>query len=162
MFTGSAKELTDLARAFTVPANATHRRYEALRAYFVEGLSGAEAARRFGYTPGSFRVLVHQFRRDPHRPFFLPTAKGPHAAPKADLVRDRIVALRKLKLSIYDISRALHDEGHPPRRAGPAGGPPHRHERPPGRDGGGGRAPPPRRGDDERPPGARPTTADVA
>src|SRR3954447_23101041 len=113
MFTGSAKELTDLARAFTVPANATHRRYEALRAYFVEGLSGAEAARRFGYTPGSFRVLVHQFRRDPHRPFFLPTAKGPHAAPKADLVRDRIVALRKLNLSIYDISRALHDEGHP-------------------------------------------------
>ena len=48
MFTGSAKELTDLARAFIVPANATHRRYEALRAYFVEGLSGAEAARRFG------------------------------------------------------------------------------------------------------------------
>jgi hypothetical protein len=63
MFTGSAKELTDLARRFTEPANATHRQYEALRAYFIEGLSGVEAARRFGYTPGSFRVLVHQFRR---------------------------------------------------------------------------------------------------
>ena len=72
MFTGSAKELTDLARAFIVPANATHRRYEALRAYFVEGLSGAEAAHRFGYTPGSFRALVHQFRRDPQRPFSSP------------------------------------------------------------------------------------------
>jgi hypothetical protein len=151
MFTGSAKELTDLARAFTVPANATHRRYEALRAYFVEGLSGAEAARRFGYTPGSFRVLVHQFRRDPHRPFFLPTAKGPHAAPKADLVRDRIVALRKLNLSIYDISRALHDEGHPlsPVTISQV----LKAE---------GFARLPRRGDDERPPGARPTTADVA
>jgi hypothetical protein len=151
MFTGSAKELTDLACAFIVPANATHRRYEALRAYFVEGLSGAEAARRFSYTPGSFRVLVHQFRRDPHRPFFLPTAKGPHAAPKADLVRDRIVALRKLNLSIYDISRALHDEGHPlsPVTISQV----LKAE---------GFARLPRRGDDERPPGARPTTADVA
>jgi hypothetical protein len=147
MFTGTAKELTDLARAFTVPANATHRRYEALRAYFVEGLSGAEAARRFGYTPGSFRVLVHQFRRDPHRPFFLSTAKGPHAAPKADPVRDRIVALRKLNLSIYDISRALHDEGHPlsPVTISQV----LRAE---------GFARLPRRGDDERPPGARPTS----
>src|SRR3954451_20549135 len=113
MFTGSAKELTDLARLFTVPVNATHRRYEALRASFVEGLSGVEAARRFGYTPGSFRVLVHQFRRDPHRVFFIPPPKGPQAAPKVDPIRDRIVALRKQNLSIYDISHALHDEGRP-------------------------------------------------
>src|SRR5512134_2852812 len=112
MFTGSAKELTDLSRRFTEPANATHRQYEALRAYFVEGLSGAEAARRFGYTPGSFRVLVHQFRRDPHRAFFIPPAKGPHAAPQADPVRDQVVALRKQNLPVYDISRALHGEGH--------------------------------------------------
>src|SRR3954464_7680283 len=151
MFTGSAIELTDLARAFTVPANATHRRYEALRAYFVEGLPGVEAARRFGYTPGSFRVLVHQFRRDPDRIFFTPTTKGPQAAPKADPVHDRIIALRKQNLSIYDISRALHDEGHPlsPVTISQV----LKAE---------GFARLPRRGDDERPPGARPTTADVA
>src|ERR1700757_2470184 len=113
MFTGSAKELTDLARRFTEPANATHRQYEALRAYFVEGLPGVEAARRFGYTPGSFRVLVHQFRRDPHRACFITPAKGPQAAPTAAPVRARIIMLRKQNLSIYDISRALHDEGHP-------------------------------------------------
>src|SRR5918997_248171 len=81
MFTGPAKELTDLARRFTAPSNATHRQYEALRAYFVEGLSGVEAARRFGYTPGSFRVLVHHFRRDPHRAFFITPAKGPPHPP---------------------------------------------------------------------------------
>src|SRR5215831_15027078 len=151
MFTGSAKELTDLARAFIVPANATHRRYEALRAYFIEGLSGAEAARRFGYTPGSFRVLVHQFRRDPQRPFFLPTAKGPHAAPKADPVRDRIVALRKQNLSIYDISRALHEQGRP--LSPVAVSQVLKAE---------GFARLPRRADDERPLGSRPTTAAVA
>lgn len=88
MFTDSAKELTDLSRRFNEPANATHRQYEALRAYFVEGLSGVEAARRFGYTPGSFRVLVHQFRRAPERAVFIPPAKGPHAARKSPEVQD--------------------------------------------------------------------------
>src|SRR5258707_3136384 len=113
MFTVSAKELTSRARLFIERPNAPQRGYEALRASFVEGLWGVEAARRFGYTPGSFRVLVHQFRRDPHRAFFIPPAKGPQAAPKADPIRDRIVAMRKQNLSIYDISRALHDEGRP-------------------------------------------------
>ena len=65
-----------------------------------------EVAKRFGYTPGSFRVLVHQFRRNPGRAFFLPPAKGPRQAPKSDPVRDQVVALRKQNLSIYDISRA--------------------------------------------------------
>src|SRR5437764_5985853 len=151
MFTGSAKELPDLSRRFTDPANATQRRYEALRAYFIEGLSGVEAARRFGYTPGSFRVLVHQFRRDPGRAFFIPPAKGPHAAPKADPLRDRIVALRKQHLSIYDISRTLHDEGRP---LGPVAVSQVLKAE--------GFARLPQRADDERPPGTRPTTADVA
>ena len=56
------KRITNLARLFLEPVNPTHRQYEALRAFFVEGLCSAEAARRFGYTPGSFRVLCHQFR----------------------------------------------------------------------------------------------------
>ena len=56
-----------LARRFLEPANATQRQYEALRAFFVDGLPSAEAAARFGYSPGSFRVLVHQFRQDPRR-----------------------------------------------------------------------------------------------
>jgi hypothetical protein len=151
MFTSSAKELTDLARRFLEPANATQRQYEALRAYFVDGLSGVEAAHRFGYTPGSFRVLVHQFRRDPDRPFFIPPAKGPHVTPKADPLRERIIALRKQNLSIYDISRALHDEGRP---LGPVAVSQVLKAE--------GFARLPRRGDDERPPGPRPTTADVA
>src|SRR3954452_14142027 len=151
MFTGSAKELTGLSHRFTEPAHPTHRQYEALRAYFVEGLSGVETARRFGYTPGSFRVLVHQFRRDPDRIFFTPPAKGPQAAPKADPVHDRIIALRKQNLSIYDISRALHDEGHP--LSPVAVSQVLKAE---------GFARLPRRADDERPLGSRPTTADVA
>ena len=111
MFTSSAKKLTDYARFFLEPSNSTHRQYEALRAYFVEGLSNKQAARRFGYTEGSFRVLIHQFRHDPYRQFFLPPARGPHKAPKKDKTRERVIALRKQNLSIYDISRALSTQG---------------------------------------------------
>src|SRR3990170_7354274 len=96
--------LTELAHVFVQPRNPIHRQYEALRAYFVEGLPSAEAARRFGYTPGSFRVLCHELRQNPDREFFLASrGKAPHR-PKKDRVREEIVALRKQNLSIYDIS----------------------------------------------------------
>ena len=103
----NSKDRLTLARRFLEPSNTSHRQYEALRAFFVEGLPSAEAATRFGYTPASFRVLVHHFRQDPRRDFFLTPDKGPRAAPKADPLRDRIIALRKQNLSIYDISRNL-------------------------------------------------------
>ena len=101
-----------MARRFLVPRNPTHRQYEALRAYYVDGMASAEVARRFGYTPGSFRVLCHAFRRDPDREFFLPPAKGPKAAPKMDRVREQVVALRKRNLSMYDIREVLEREGN--------------------------------------------------
>lgn len=108
----SNSTLNDITRAFLQPSNATHRQYEALRAYFVEGLSSEEAAKRFGYTPGSFRVLCHQFRQNPHREFFLAPAKGPQKAPRIDRARQEVIALRKQNLSIYDISRALKETGN--------------------------------------------------
>jgi hypothetical protein len=112
MFNSTHKQLTELTRIFLEPATPTHRQYEALRAYFVEGLPSQEVAKRFGYTPGSFRVLCHQFRQNPQRPFFLLPQKGPRSAPKRDLVRDHVIALRKQNFSIYDISAALKTEGH--------------------------------------------------
>src|SRR6185312_9686297 len=151
MFNSEAEKLTDIARVFLEPTNATHRQYEALRAFFVDGLPGAEVARRFGYTPGSFRVLVHQFRQDLRRDFFRTPAKGPHSAPKTDPLRDRIVAMRKQNLSIYDISRNLAHQGHPLSPVAVAQIL---------KDEGFARLP--RRTDDERPPGSRPTIADVA
>ena len=109
MSNGLPKNITPLANAFLQPRNSTHRQYEALRAYFVEGLPSAEAARRFGYSPGGFRVLCHQFRQDPQRAFFLPPNKGPAAAPKRDRAREKVIALRKQHLSVYDISRSLEE-----------------------------------------------------
>lgn len=56
MAKGSGRDLTDLANGFLLPTKATHRQYEALCARFVDNLSSAEAGKRFGYTPASFRV----------------------------------------------------------------------------------------------------------
>src|SRR3954454_14116732 len=102
------------ARFFLTPESPLQRQYEALRAYYVEQLPSHQVARRFGYTPGSFRVLCHQFRHDPaKRVAFFPTAgQGPHAAPARDPVRDLVVAMRKRNLSVYDIRRELADAGH--------------------------------------------------
>ena len=102
------------ARFFLAPESPLQRQYEALRAYFVERLPSHQVARRFGYTPGSFRVLCHQFRHDPaKRAAFFPAAgQGPHAAPARDRVRDLVVAMRKRNLSVYDIRRELAAAGH--------------------------------------------------
>ena len=51
---------------FSQTTNPYHRRYEALRAVFVEGRSQKEVAADFGYQYGSFRQLVYEFRRDCH------------------------------------------------------------------------------------------------
>jgi transposase len=108
----SAENNLTLSHCFLQPANSTHRQYEALRAFFVEGLSSSQVAQRFGYTPGSFRVLAHHFRQNPQRAFFLPPTKGTSPTRKGQRLRQQVIALRKQNLSIYDINRALNNEGH--------------------------------------------------
>jgi hypothetical protein len=110
MFKRSLKKLTDVAKRFLVPSNPTHRQYEALRAFFVDHTPSADAAKRFGYTANSFRVLCHHFRRNPDRQFFLAPSKGPKVAPKKDRSREEVVMLRKQNYSIYDISHALEEK----------------------------------------------------
>lgn len=151
MFISKSTEITDFAPFFLQPSNSTHRQYEALRAYFVEGLPSAQVAARFGYSPGSFRILCHQFRRNPQRAFFLPPAKGPQRSPKRDRSRETIVALRKQNLSIYDISRALEQQGT---TLSPVAVSLILKQE--------GFARLPRRRDEERPPGPRPEVAPVA
>jgi transposase len=101
------------ARFFLHPQKTLHRQYEAFRAYFVEGLPSAEVARRFGYSPGAFRVLCHQFRRETHKQdrFFRDIRRGPQSAPARDRVRELAVAMRKKNLSVYDIQRELREQG---------------------------------------------------
>src|SRR6266704_3428709 len=141
----------DVRRVFLAPANPTHRQYEALRAYFIDQIPSSEAAKRFGYTPGSFRVLCHWFRQDPHRAFFLPVLKGPHTSAKRNTTGEKVIELRKQNLSIYDISRMLKEED---RRLSPAAVAKLLKEA--------GFAKLPRRADEERPETLKPEAAAVA
>jgi hypothetical protein len=107
------KQLTDPATFFLSPQDSLHRQYEALRSYFVEQLPSQQVAARFGYTPGAFRVLCHQFRHDPNkRSFFRQPRHGPQTAPARDRVRELVVAMRKRNLSVYDMQRELAAAGH--------------------------------------------------
>ena len=81
--------------------------YEALRAYFLEGHPSQEAARAFGYSPGAFRVLCHQFRRDPHPQFFVSAARGPRTQPKKSKAREVTLALRSRTTGAHSVLTAL-------------------------------------------------------
>jgi len=102
------------AEFFLSPENPLHRQYEALRCYFLEDVPSQEAARRFNYSPGAFRVLCHEFRHDPAKRagFFQQVQRGPQKAPARDRVRQLAVAMRKKNLSVYDIQRDLASAGH--------------------------------------------------
>ena len=144
-------DLTECRRFFERPATPSQRQYEALRAYFIEGLASAEVARRFGYTPAAFRMLCYDFRRGQLADFFAVKRTGPQQQPKKGKLHDIVVALRKRNYSIYDISHALKEQGTPlgttaVREILAAEG----------------FAPLPRRLDEERPVGVAPTTEAVA
>ncbi len=91
------------------------RRYEALRAYFVDGLSYAEAGERLGYTRWAMINLVREYRAGKLELFAPPRRPGPPpgAAPAKDRARGRGIALRRQGLSTYEISARLAAEGTP-------------------------------------------------
>lgn len=134
------------------PSHPRQRQYEALRAFFVEDCSAAEAARRFGYQPGSFRILCWRFRHQMDREFFRDAPHGPKSQPRKDAARRRIVELRKRNFSVYDIRDELERSG-PQRLSVTAIYEVLREE---------GFARLPRRTDDERPDRPRPTADVVA
>src|SRR6516164_4155183 len=110
---GSPIRLTDCRGFFERPETPSQRQYEALRAYFLEGLPSAEAAHRFGYAAAAFRMLCYEFRRRQLPAFFAVRRPGPREQPKKGKVRDQVIALRKRNYSIYDISRELKEQGSP-------------------------------------------------
>src|SRR5881296_3739885 len=110
---GAPKDLSDCRQFFLEPDNPKQRMYEALRAYFVDGQPSHEVANAFGYTPGSFQVLCHHFRRESDPLFFVSTRPGPRSQPKKSAARDLIIELRKQNHSVYEISEALKEQNVP-------------------------------------------------
>jgi hypothetical protein len=62
--------------AFTAPDHVNQRRYEALRAWYVDGLSYEQAGQRFGYTRWAMVDLVRQWRAGKLQLFTAPASVG--------------------------------------------------------------------------------------
>ncbi len=100
--------MTNPEDRFLNPQNRTHREYEALRALFVDELSIAEVARRFGYAPKTLRKLRADFVNGEVQPFFLPDQRGRRIPPPGPDRNERIIALRsEQNLSAADIAHHL-------------------------------------------------------
>jgi hypothetical protein len=101
------------AEYFLTPADAPQRRYEALRAYFVEGKPASEVADRFGYSTASVHQMATLLRAGKMTLFTdaRPGPKGPRKA--TGQLRARVLALRSAGHSVTEIAAALTAEGLP-------------------------------------------------
>ena len=95
---------------FSNPKESTQKRYEALRAYFLESLTQKEAAKRAGYSTSTFQSLVSNFKNEKIE-FFVKPHYGPNKRQTSDIIQERIILLRKSNHSIYNIRDILLKEG---------------------------------------------------
>jgi transposase len=101
------------AEYFTAPAGAAQRRYEALRAYFLDEMPAAEVADRFGYSTASVHQMATLLRKG-RLALFAGTRPGPKGPRKATgQLRARALELRAAGHSVTEIAAALTGEGMP-------------------------------------------------
>ena len=93
---------------FLDPDDPMQKRYEALRASFVDELSAEKVAKKFGYSVHTINALRRDFKSGSLSPFFRPLTKGPkQRRPSTRDAKDRIIELRKQNYSIDEIEEVL-------------------------------------------------------
>ena len=101
------------AEYFTDPGSAAQRRYEALRAYFLDELPAAEVADRLGYSTASIHQMATLLRTG-RLALFAETRPGPNGPRKATgTLRTRVLELRAAGHSVAEIAAAMTREGMP-------------------------------------------------
>ena len=105
--------MRDGAQYFTEPASSAQRRYEALRAYFLDEMPAAEVADRFGYSTASIHQMASLLRQG-RLTLFAGTRPGPKGPRKATgQLRQRVLELRAAGHSVTEIAAACTSEGLP-------------------------------------------------
>src|SRR5512140_2804887 len=105
--------MRDGAQYFTEPASSAQRRYEALRAYFLDEMPAAEVADRFGYSTASIHQMASLLRQG-RLTLFAGTRPGPKGPRKATgQLRQRVLELRAAGHSVTEIAAACTAEGMP-------------------------------------------------
>ena len=103
--------MRDGAEYFTAPASAAQRRYEALRAYFLDEMPAAEVADRFGYSTASIHQMATLLRKG-RLNLFTETRPGPKGPRKATgPLRARALELRAAGHSRHRDRRRAHRRG---------------------------------------------------
>ncbi len=96
---------------FLYPTHDWQRRYEAMRASFVERLPAKIVAERFGYSPSYIHLLRHQFIHG-KVDFSEPVPEGKTARRRVDSkIRLKICNWRQHRLSAGEITQLLSEEG---------------------------------------------------
>ena len=101
------------AEYFLEPSEPAQRRYEAMRAYFVDGLAAGEVGERFGYSPANVHQMASELRAGQARVLPLDSKPGPKGPRKAERIRDRVLELRALDRSVAEIAAELGAAGTP-------------------------------------------------
>jgi transposase len=100
------------AEFFTKPADPAQRRYEALRAYVIDGEPAGAAGERFGYSQATMYQMASDLRAG-RATFFASAKPGPKGPRKTATLRDRVLELRALDRSVKEIADTLTAEGTP-------------------------------------------------
>ncbi|MCG2739328.1 MAG: hypothetical protein L6300_03700, partial [Syntrophaceae bacterium] len=99
------------ATYFTRPIHEWQKRYEALRASFVDRLPAEAVAEHFGYSAGYVRLLRHQFTTGKFD-FSEPVPEGGSSRYRVTAeTRRRIRVWREKELSAGEIAQLLSEEG---------------------------------------------------
>jgi hypothetical protein len=101
---------------FSKPSTVAHRQYEALRAFFLDQRSAAQAADLFGYSRYAFYSLVRDFKKTlaqgSQNPFFPVVKTGRKPKDSSGALTSLIISLRKKYLSVPDIAAAAAAQGY--------------------------------------------------
>ncbi len=96
---------------FQNPKTPQQRQYDALRDYYLNGLSQKETAKKYGYAPTSFQTIVRDFKKQ-KIVFFPQKKRSPRKKQISGSIVERIVDLRKMNHSITEIQDLLEQDGH--------------------------------------------------
>ncbi|WP_321415839.1 hypothetical protein [uncultured Desulfobacter sp.] len=101
---------------FCRPQNTAQKKYEALRAFYVEKRQAEDVAKQFGYKLSSFYSLTRDFKKNlsqenPDQHFFISKPAGRRPKDDTSETNQYIIDSRKNYLSVPDIKAALDAQG---------------------------------------------------
>src|SRR5438105_150977 len=100
------------AEYFTSPAVPAQRRYEALRAYLVDGEPAEVVGKRFSYSTATIYQMAADLRAG-RSEFFVSSKPGPKGPRQTATLRDRVLDMRAQDCSVKEIADALTAGGAP-------------------------------------------------